>query len=401
MDKRRDKKGRVLNRGESQEQSGIYVYKYIDNNGKRKTVRSWRLTTKDPQPEDKARCEPLREIEKRIQKELDRGLVCDGITVIELIDMYLSTKTTLRATTHSLYQYMRNIVANDMIANKQVKDIKTLDAKRFIIRVKEDRNFKKSSLGTLKGIISPAFQEAVEDDIILKNPFNFALSSICSGERERRQALTEEQQKKFLSFIKNSGYYQRLYDPIFILFETGLRISELSGLTKKDVDLEHGEIDINHQLCRVRGVAYVDKPKTADGKRIIPINREVVAAFKRILASRESPTVEPMIDGYTGFIFLNGSGKPIFATEWDLYFKNICKAYNRLHAVQIPKVTPHICRHIFCSNLVAKGVSFKVIQYLMGHSDINMTLGVYAHTNIQNVRNELRMMDESYSITVG
>ena len=322
------------------------------------------------------------------------------MTVIELVDTYLEMKTTIRRSTKHSYETMRKAIAEDQIASKRVKDVKIIDAKRFLLRVKDRRGYKSSTLEQVKTIIQPAFKMAIEDSIILRNPFDFPIRSICSNDSEKREALTEAQVKKLLDFIKGSGYYRRLYDPIYILFETGLRISELCGLTIRDVDLKNGEIHVTHQLKKDRGEIYIEKPKTAEGNRIIPIKKDVVEAFKRVIASRNAPDIEPIIDGLSGFIFLNGKGNPTVATEWSLYFKNICKAYNRTHVVQMPKVTPHICRHTYCTRLVASGVNVKVVQYLMGHTDITMTLRVYAHTDIQAVRKELATVDGTYNVRI-
>jgi site-specific recombinase XerD len=78
----------------------------------------------------------------------------------------------------------------------------------------------------------------------------------------------------------------------------------------------------------------------------------------------------------TGFIILNTKGDVTTARDWARYFECICKRYNKMNSENI-YVTPHICRHTFCSNLAMMDINPMKLQYFMGHEDINTTLKVY------------------------
>ncbi len=71
---------------------------------------------------------------------------------------------------------------------------------------------------------------------------------------------------------------------------------------------------------------------------------------------------------------------------------DIVEKYNGIYKVQMPKVTPHICRHTYCSNMAKSGMNPKTLQYLMGHSDISVTLNVYTHVNFDDAKAELIRM---------
>lgn len=89
------------------------------------------------------------------------------------------------------------------------------------------------------------------------------------------------------------------------MFHTGLRISEFVGLTKKDIDFKNMKINVDHQLQRyVRKGYQIVEPKTQSGIRQVPMTQEVAECFRRIINARKNPKVEPMIDGYTGFLWL-------------------------------------------------------------------------------------------------
>ena len=96
-EKRRDSKNRILRTGESQEADGRYKFRYIDGNGKRKTVYSWRLVATDSIPAGKKDNAPLREQEKAINRDLDDMITPDGagLTVLDLVKKYIARFMTL------------------------------------------------------------------------------------------------------------------------------------------------------------------------------------------------------------------------------------------------------------------------------------------------------------------
>ena len=94
-----------------------------------------------------------------------------------------------------------------------------------------------------------------------------------------------------------------------------MRISEFVGLTISDIDFVNRKINVDHQLQRTRSMKYViEKTKTTGGVRQIPMTDDVYQCFKTILANRKAPKIEPMIDGYTGFLYLdkNNNHPPLF-----------------------------------------------------------------------------------------
>ena len=97
-----------------------------------------------------------------------------------------------------------------------------------------------------------------------------------------------------------------------------------------------------------------------------------------------------MIDGYTGFLILDKNGKPLVALHWEKYFNCICEKYNKVYRVQMPNVTPHVCRHRFCSRMAATRMNLKTLQYIMGHSDISVTLDTYTHLGFDEVADEMK-----------
>lgn len=391
-EKRRDNRNRILRNGESQRPDGRYMYKYIDSYGQVKYVYSWRLDKNDHTPSGRKRELSLREKEKQIEADLFDQIVPRGgeMTVLDLVRKYVSLKTGIRHNTEANYNFVIHILEKEDFGKKRIDTVKLSDAKAWLIKLQKDgRGY--SSIKTVRGVIRPAFQMAMDDDYIRKNPFEFQLATVVVNNSVTRQAITRKQERIFLEFIKADSHFSRYYDGIYILFHTGLRISEFVGLTISDIDLDNRKINVNHQLQRDRSMNYIiEDTKTSSGTRLVPMMDDVYDCFRRILSARAKPKVEPMIDGYTGFLFLDKNGMPMVALHWEKYFQHIREKYNSIYKVQLPKITPHVCRHTFCSNMAKSGMNPKTLQYIMGHSDIGVTLNTYTHLGFDDVQEEMK-----------
>lgn len=206
--KRRDNKNRVLRSGESQAKDGRYMYKYIDNNGKANYVYSWRLVQTDVTPYGKKDKPPLRDLKKQVNRDLDDGIYAKGgeMTVLELVKRYVSQKTGVRHNTEANYNFVINVIAKEAFGQKRIDRVKLSDAKGWLIKLQADgRGY--SSIHTIRGVIRPAFQMAVDDDLLRKNPFEFQLATVVVNDSVTREAITRKQEKQFLEFIKNDKHY--------------------------------------------------------------------------------------------------------------------------------------------------------------------------------------------------
>ena len=276
-EKRRDNRNRILREGEYQRTDGRYRYRYIDEDGKEKNVYSWRLDKNDPTPKGKKRELSLREKEKQIQADLFDHIVTNGgnYTVVELVEKYVSLKTGVSHNTRAGYKTVINILNKEAFGKQRIDKVRLSDAKAWLIKLQQVDGRGYSSIHSIRGVLRPAFQLAVDDDLI------------------------------------------------------------------------------------------------------------------RILANRVAPKIEPMVDGYAGFLFLDKNDKPMVALHWEKYLEHIIEKYNKIYRIQMPKVTPHVCRHTFCSNMAKSGMNPKTLQYIMGHSDISVTLNVYTHVQFDDAQAEL------------
>lgn len=389
-EKRKDSKGRLLRSGESQRADGRYSYKYMDLQGNTKFLYSWRLVPTDRLPKGKRDCIPLRQQEQEIQKALAEGRDFSGQTMplYRLYEKQNASRSNVRKKTQQGRNNLMRLLKQDKLGKMRIDRIKSSDAREWVLRMHR-QGHAYQSIRYYKQCLKAAFHLAIQEDYLQKNPFDFPISDVLQNDTKPREALTEAQEKMLLDFVQTDSYYKRYYDEILVLLHTGLRISEFCGLTVSDVDMENRWISVNHQLLygREYGGNYIEVPKTKNGIRAIPMSETVYQAFQRILERRDPQPIE--IDGYRDFLFLNQKGEPANAHHYWHILQHIVGKYNRTHAEPLPRISPHILRHTFCTRLINRGMNPKSVQYLMGHSDISITLNLYAHASKENVQEEL------------
>ena len=197
--------------------------------------------------------------------------------------------------------------------------------------------------------------------------------------------LTPYQQKSLLEFARCNTPWKKYYDLINVLLGTGMRVGEFCGLTVDDIDFENRRISINKQIaCGTDRKIYVEVPKTDSGVRFIPIIPQIYCSLKNLIEKSQQSNVINIIDGYHGFIAIKPNKKVMTSADVDMMFKRLKRAYNREHPTeQIKMLTPHVLRHTFCTNMAHSGMDIKSLQYVMGHSNVSLTLNVYAHSSYE------------------
>lgn len=395
MAERRDSKNRILRPGESQRADGRYMYRYTDSNGKRHAVYSWTLTDKDFAPKGKKRGTSLRAQEKQIEFDMLNQVVPNGnnLTVLSLAEAYTSLRTGVRSSTRAGYKTVLNVLRKDPFGSMRIDKVTFAEAKAWLVRLQTVDGRGYSSIHSIRGVLRPAFRMALENDWVRKNPFDFELATVVVNDSVTREALTRKQERRLLEFVKGDRHYSRYYEGIFILFKTGLRISEFCGLTIADIDFGARRIRVERQLQRTSDMRYViQEPKTEKGIRFVPMSDEVAECFRKVITQRPAPESEPEVDGISGFLYLDKNGMPLVALHWEHYFQRIVAKFNSIYKEKIPKVTPHVCRHTFCSNQARAGMNPKVLQYVMGHSEIGVTLNTYTHLGFEEAREEMNRL---------
>ena len=382
--KRRDKKNRVLRNGESQRADGRYAYKYVDVDGKAKFVYSWKLVETDKLPYGKRDCISLREKEKEIQKQLEMKVSYDfsNKKLVDTFEYYINGKANIKDSTRQVYTCLLNLLKNDSFGQYPIGKITTEKAKKWIVFLNETRGFNR--VKSIKSVLSSMFRFYIEDDKLVKNPFDFDIGKLLKNDVKARECLTEFEEKEFRNYLRNSRYAE-YYEAFNLLLLTGLRISELCGLTLSDIDFANRTITIDKQLLYVRNKKCIQSTKSEKGTRMIPITSDIEECLRNIIATRRDYGTPYTLDGVTDFLFLTNRNTATEGKAWNAKLSNIVRDYNATHTTKLRKITPHILRHTYCSRQIQAGMPIKILQYLMGHSSVNLTLDVYAHTSYNDV----------------
>ncbi len=410
---RKDNKGRVLLRNEYQLKNGSYCYRYFDEvSGKRKCIKSWRLLPEDvsPDPDDERDC--LRNLEliiENAQKRYRRKLPKPGYTMNDYWEKYLALKCEVAESTLVTYIYMYNKHIRSNLGKRLVTAIRENDIKNFYIKMLGETGLSISYVEHMANVIEPVLELAVKDGLIDINPSK----GVVNGLRRRkdwnpkaREALTEKEQRILVDFIARSFKYKSFLPCLTVFLGTGMRSGELAGLTWNDIDFDDNTVSVNHTLnykiaLNGKCIYYISYPKSRKGVRKIPMLREVREVFEELYRRKDdfNKEYQPVVDGYTEFIFRDLKGNLMKSDRFNRVLRNAVNEYNLLEEATavlenrepnlLPKITCHHLRHTFCTRLIQNGISIGTVQYLMGHSHASTTLKIYLSVSQSRNKNEM------------
>ena len=127
----------------------------------------------------------------------------------------------------------------------------------------------------------------------------------------------------------------------------------------------------------------------------IPMTDEVCQSLKNILIHRKKVKTEIIVNGYSSFLLLDKDDKPKVALHIENEMRWAMKKYKKLHPDKpLPHIMPHVFRHTFCTNMASAGMDIRNLQYIMGHSDVGVTLNVYTHVSYDRAAEQMsRLID--------
>lgn len=396
--RRTDNRGRVLRVGESQNKQGRYIYKWTDAAGKRNTVYAVTL-------------QELRGKEQQIQKDIADGIDSRGgdLTLNQLFNVFMESKSNIRESTRINYTIHWNAnIKTSLLSDMKIAQIKQYIMKKWIADLRS-KGAKASSVKRYETLLSMVLQFAVKNDLIRKNPCADCGREIKS-EPTGKISLTIKQQQMLLEFIEDDDTWCVHYPLILFLLSTGLRISEAIGLTADRIDMKNNVVHIDRQLVyRTSEGSYCYRfapTKSNSGKRDIPLTEN---AKKALIRQKELDLIlgrrgkEQKVDGEKGLVFLTRNGTPMNNRNFGKALDGIVKAYNKMEIVRsekehrepelLPHISPHILRHTFCTRCAESGMDVKVLQTIMGHSNIAVTMEVYNHVDEVRVQSEMKKLE--------
>lgn len=363
-----------------------YEYHYKDCFGKERVISSYRLEVMDQLPKGKKSSKSLREKEAELNAQLENSIDIDGakLTLLEVIDRYLKYLYNRKSLAHNTkvgYNVTVNNLKQYKLGYMEIGKIRPQHCEEWLDDMK--KKHRGSSIQTQISLIKRAFEYALDYDYIVKNPFRNITTD--KSDSKKMDALSVKDMNRFLDFCSKDVHSAHCYDMIYVLFWTGLRVSELCGLTLDDIDMDNRMVKVDKQLQCVNHVHVILPTKTTNGERIIPMTDGVYQCFERVIKNRyimgdiEPACYDERGNKYEGFVFLaTRSRKTIVRSHVEEYLQNCIKRFNNANIENpIRKFEPHICRHTFATNM--QYLPPKTLQYILGHGNISTTMNNYVN----------------------
>lgn len=215
-----------------------------------------------------------------------------------------------------------------------------------------------------------ALRQAVQWGLIPRNPVDGV--SRPRPLRHEIRTLSTSEVKRLFETTKGD----RMHALWVVLATTGLRLGEALGLQWNDIDDAGGKVIIRRALQRQRGVGFVlVEPKTERSRRTVYLAPGTVSTLKehRRVQSQERLSAGQAWDTTHDLVFATRAGRPIEGGQVSWAF------HKALNHAELPKIRIHDLRHTAATQLLERGVHPKVVQEMLGHSTITLTLDTYSH----------------------
>ena len=277
-------------------------------------------------------------------------LISDFLIFLEIEKGY--SPKTIREYSYDLKMFEKNLHKNEN--STPLEETSTTDLRRFFFHLKRDRGYSSRSLHRKICSLKSFFKFLMKEGIVTSNPADTIESPKIP--KSLPKTITIEETLKLLSAPENPRDKAILY----LLYGSGMRVSELSNLNIDQIDLKERIIHV------VGGKGGKD--------RMIPIPNGIIEILEEYIRTRQNKTQDP------AFI-LNPSGNRLTPRS----IQRIVKKYKEAADLLDKKVTPHTLRHAFATHLLSNAVDIRVIQELLGHASLSTTQ-LYTHVSLEHLR---------------
>ena len=369
-----DLNGKSLPKGITQRPDGRYMGRFTFG-GERYTLYNHDL-------------KKLRKELADLQYEVEHGLYAKEtkVTVESWFHTWMEEykKNSVKYGTYENYGRVYTQYIRDRLGKRKLADIRPEHIQSINKRLAKD-GYSHKTISLTAIVLGGMFKQAYKNQMIQRNPVELASIPRNTAKKKNFRVMTPEEQKTFLKHAADSPCYH-LY---VVALGTGMRAGELRALEWSDIDFQNRTIHVHGTLKFHKGKGYVkDTPKTASSDREIPMLEEVYSHLRQQrkaqaelrLSLGDKWTPEP---GLENLVFLSeyarrGFGTPISSSALNIDIKKIVKQINE-SGTSFESITPHTLRHTFATRGLENGITPKVMQELLGHTSITMTLDIYSH----------------------
>lgn len=311
-----------------------------------------------------------------------------GMPIIQIMELIRDKKYSANKIKDGQYKRITdtiNKIRQSKIGDLNIKDITSEDIQEFLNNNKDLSN---SYIKKLYEQFNQAYEYALRNKYINENPMDDVIKPTSDKKDKEVRALTITEEKELSDYLLSTTLKSdRLKNVYLIQMYMGLRIGEVLALNKKDIDIDKQLIFVNKTLTTGKNdeVILGDTTKTYAGNRSIPIPNFLINILKEQLEISEF--------NKDNFLFLNDNENFIGDSACNSNLKRILK--NKLNW-SIDGISTHTLRHTFATRCIESGVNAVVLQRLMGHTDISITLNTYTSVFNRFKENELEKVMNLY-----
>ena len=373
----KDLKGKELGVGISQQSDKLYVARFTDKFGIRKTKRFKKLQE----------CRQWIADASYISKHSDIENASD-ILVDTWYEYWIGIKKkTVRPNTVRNYseRYERNI--KGIIGKKLLSEVKPIHCQKIFSDMAE-QGYKTTTIYQTRITLYNMLEFAKENDVILSNPCKKSVKSDIGKPSEKKVALTIDEQRKFLMAATGQSYENQYK----FMLQTGLRTGELVGLKWDDIDFGKRTVTISRTMeYRYKvGEWRVGPPKSKSGYRTIPLTDEAIRILKD--QKEKNSKIKVINIEWRDQVFLSRKGEPVKNSTYDTALFKICDK------AEIRKFSMHILRHTFATRCIEAGMIPKTLQKILGHSNIGITMNLYVDATEEEKTKEMDLVAEALKV---
>ena len=388
-------KGKECGKGICQRKDGKYAARYTGKNGKRKEKHFLTL------PEAKNWLADMQYEDKHDVYNPSSEMTVDAWFEFWITNLIADLSPNTRRNYRERYEY--NI--QPVIGTMRLCDVKPMHCKIVLNRM--DATYAGSTIRQTYIAMGTMFRAAVMNDMITKHPMDGVRYTKPVRAANDIKFLTVEEQEIFLEAAKRSHNYRQYV----LLLETGLRTSELIGLTWDAIDWKKRTLTVNKTLeyRHKEGYWRAGPPKTATSYRTIPLTNRAYDVLKECYDERhtrkESETLSQILEyidrwtGQTGYllmrdlVFINyRTGEPAKNSSYDTHLYKLCDEG------KIKRFCMHALRHTYATRAIESGMQPKVLQKLLGHASIKTTMDRYVHVTDASLTNAVKQFERSTNI---